>query len=647
MKIENKEERKGLPMIDDLVIKRDGSKVPYDIEKIGIAISGAFQECGTELSDEWLIKCIDVEVRNLEEPTVEQIQDIVETYLMKLGYLEEAKAYIRYRYKRELIRKTNTTDKSIRELLNGDSEFWNTENSNKNAKWITTQRDYIAGITSKDIARRFIFPKEVMDAHDAGLIHIHDLDYAAQNTMSNCCLINLNDMLQNGTVINGVKIDKPHRLLTAMTIATQIIASVASSQYGGTSINMAHLAPFVRDSYEYHCQKYLARNLSEEISQKYAAEDLSKEIEDAVQTFNYQLNSLTTTNGQSPFVSAFLYLGDTEEYKDELALLIQEIFKQRIQGMKNVQGVYVTPAFPKLLYVLEEDNVQESSPYWYLTQLAAKCTAKRMVPDYISEKKMKELKLSKGEQEGDGDCYACMGCRSFLTPDRSGNGYDNVANALDYDGKPKYWGRFNIGVCTINLPDVALTCQRNSCLDFWEELDSRLELCHTVQRIRANRLSNTKAEVAPILWCDGAFARLQPQETLDKLIHGGFCTSSIGYAGLYGCVKVMTGHSHTEPEGKVFGLQVMQHLNDKCNQWKLEENIDYSLYGSPIESTTQKFAQCLQSRFGEIKGITDRDYVTNSYHVPVFEEIDAFEKLSLESEFQELSPGGWNQYNLL
>ena len=627
------------------VRKRNGDVVPYDLEKISIAISGAFQDFDKEFDDISVLDNIDAKLEQHKNKPIdiEDIQDLVEDTLLDFGYRDEAKAYIRYRYKRDLLRKANTTDKSIKELLDGESEFWNKENSNKNAKWVTTQRDYIAGITSKDIARRFIFPKDVVEAHDEGIIHIHDMDYAAQNTLHNCCLINLDDMLQNGTVVNGVTIDKPHRLSTAMTIATQIIAAVASSQYGGCTITLAHLAPFVRDSYNRYFEKYKNWNFDDSDSAKFAMEDTKKEIADAVQTLNYQLNSLTTTNGQAPFVSVMMYIGETEKYKQELVMLIEEMLHQRIKGMKNKIGVYVTPAFPKLLYVLEEDNISPDSKYWWLTELAAKCTAKRMVPDYISEKVMKELKLSKGETPGNGDCYPCMGCRSFLTPDRSGNSFDNVSKAKNWNGKPKYYGRFNIGVSTINLADVALSANGNFD-KFWQLMDERTELCHTAQKIRAERLSNTKAEVAPILWCDGALARLNPDETLDKLIHGGYCTSSLGYAGLYECVKVMTGESHTQPNGKKFGLEVMQYLNDQCAKWKAEEDIDYSLYGSPIESTTYKFAQALQKRFGVIEGITDRDFVTNSYHIPVFEEINAFEKLAKESEFQKLSPGGAISY---
>ena len=642
------------------VIKRDGRKVSFDKQKIQNAINGAFQDVnGQECNDNGVLVHIMGYINAYQELNnaieVEKIQDIVERSLMEMGYYNVAKAYIRYRYEHELERQKHN-DQELLDMVKGNNDYWNTENSNKNVKWVTTQRDYMAGIVSTDLARKYIFPKEVVEAHDAGIIHIHDMDYAAQNTLHNCCLINLDDMLQNGTVVNGVSIDKPHRLSTAMTIATQIIAAVASSQYGGTTITLTHLAPFVRLSHDRFKNKYISWGFDEDVAEKMAAIDTKKEVADAVQTLNYQLNSLTTTNGQAPFVSVAMYLGETEEYKDELAMLIEEVLNQRIKGMKNRVGVYVTVAFPKLLYVLEEDNIHPESKYWYLTELAAKCTAKRMVPDYISEKVMKDLKLSKGETAGDGDCYACMGCRSFLTPDRSGNGYNNVAKAKNWDGKPKYYGRFNIGVSTVNLADAALSA-RKMCLDndeeptqenmekyFWPLMKERTELCHTAQRIRAERLSKTKAEVAPILWCDGALARLDPDETLDKLIHGGYCTSSLGYAGLYEAVKTITGKSHTEPGGYSFGISVMQFLNDQCNKWKAAEDIDYSVYGTPIESTTYTFAKALHKRFGRVEGITDRDYVTNSYHVPVFEKIDAFDKLQIEADFQKLSPGGAISY---
>ncbi len=614
------------------VIKRDGHMVDYCPDKIEIAIKKA----NNEVSEEDQVT--DIQIRNIikyieglkkKRMLVEDIQDIIEMRLMSLGKYALAKEYITYRYTRELVRRSNTTDLSIKELIEGESEYWNTENSNKNAKVITTQRDYLAGITSTDITRRFLLPEEIVKAHDEGIIHFHDADYFAQNALHNCDLINLEDMLQNGTNINGVMIEKPHRFLTAMTIATQLITAVNSSQYGGCTITMTHLAPFVRSSREYYKKKYKKRNLTEEQQAKFVEEDLKKEIVDGVQTFQYQINSMTTTNGQAPFLSVCLYLGETEEYKEELAMIIEEVLKQRIQGMKNEKGVYITPAFPKLLYVLEEDNIKPKSKYYYLTKLAAECTAKRMVPDYISEKVMKQLKVDKN---GNGQCYPCMGCRSFLTP------------YVDEQGKPKYYGRFNQGVVTINLVDVALSSGKDMEL-FWNIFDERLELCHRALQIRHKRLSKVSSDVAPILWQNGALARLKKGESIHELLHHGYSTISLGYAGLYECVKYMTGKSHTDGSiGHDFGIQVMQKLNDKCNEWKAEEDIDYSVYGTPIESTTYKFAKCLRDRFGKIKGITDRDYITNSYHVPVFEEIDAFTKLKLESEFQKLSPGGAISY---
>ena len=540
-----------------------------------------------------------------------------------------------------MVRKANTTDQSIKELIDGESEYWNTENSNKNARVVTTQRDYLAGITSTDITRRFLLPEDVVKAHDEGIIHFHDADYFAQNALHNCDLINLEDMLENGTIINDVMIEKPHRFITAMTIATQLITAVASSQYGGCTISLTHLAPFVRESYKRYLAKYEERGLSKDQAEKFAKEDLKKEVNDGVQTFQYQINSMTTTNGQAPFLSVNMYLGETEEYKEELAMIIEEVLNQRIEGMKNEKGVFITPAFPKLLYVLEEDNMHEDSKYWYLTELAAKCTAKRMVPDYISEKVMKELKIN---ENGEGDCYPCMGCRSFLTPDRAIS-RGNVAKAKNYvPGKGKYYGRFNQGVVTINLPDVALSSEKDMDL-FWDIFDERLELCHKALQLRHQRLSKATSDVAPILWQHGALARLEKGESIHDLLHHGYSTISLGFAGLYECVKYMTGHSHTDgAEGKEFALKVMQRMNDKCKEWKEKEDIDYSVYGTPIESTTYKFAKCLKNRFGKIEGITDRDYITNSYHVPVFEEIDAFEKLALESQFQKLSPGGAISY---
>ena len=626
------------------VIKRDGHMVDYSPEKIENAILKANKEVEEEdQASSVQIKNIIKYIERLGKKRilVEDIQDIIEMKLMAIGKYELAKKYITYRYTRELVRRSNTTDQSIKELIDGESEYWNTENSNKNARVVTTQRDYLAGITSTDITRRFLLPEDVVRAHDEGIIHFHDADYFAQNALHNCDLINLEDMLQNGTNINGVMIEKPHKFLTAMTIATQIITAVSSSQYGGATITLTHLAPFVRDSYNWYLDKYKKRKFKKEDCEKYAKEDIKKEITDGVQTFQYQINSMTTTNGQAPFLSVNMYLNETDEYKEELAMIIEEVLKQRIQGMKNEKGVYITPAFPKLLYVLEEDNINEKGKYFYLTKLAAECTAKRMVPDYISEKVMKELKIN---GNGDGECYPCMGCRSFLTPDRTMK-LGNIAKAKNYvEGKGKYYGRFNQGVVTINLPDVALSSDKDMDT-FWEIFEERLELCHRALQIRHKRLSKATSDVAPILWQHGALARLDKGESIHDLLHGGYSTISLGYAGLYEAVKYMTGHSHTDNgKGKEFGLQIMQKMNDKCKEWKEAENIDYSVYGTPIESTTYKFAKCLKERFGVIKGITDRDYITNSYHVPVFEKIDAFTKLSLESEFQKLSPGGAISY---
>ncbi len=614
------------------IIKRDGHIVDYSPEKIETAITKANAEVAEEdRASSTQIKNIIKYIEGLgkRRMLVEDIQDIIEMKLMSIGKYALAKKYITYRYTRELVRKANTTDLAIKELIDGENEYWNTENSNKNPKIVTTQRDYLAGITSTDITRRFLLPEDIVKAHDEGIIHFHDADYFAQNALHNCDLINLEDMLQNGTNINGIMIEKPHKFLTAMTIATQIITAVTSSQYGGATITMTHLAPFARESYKRYLEKYKERKFSKADCEKYAKEDLAREIKDGVQTFQYQVNSMTTTNGQAPFLSVCLYLGETEEYKDELAMIIEEVLKQRIEGMKNEKGVWITPAFPKLLYVLEEDNIHEDSKYWYLTELAAKCTAKRMVPDYISEKMMKQYKIDKN---GNGQCYPCMGCRSFLTP------------YVDENGKPKYYGRFNQGVVTLNLVDLALSSDKDKDL-FWKIMDERLELCHRALQVRHKRLSKATSDVAPILWQHGALARLKKGESIHDLLHGGYSTISLGYAGLYECTKFMTGHSHTDNgEGKEFALAVMRRLNDACKKWKEEENIDYSVYGTPIESTTYKFAKCLKERFGVVKGITDRDYITNSYHVPVFEEIDAFDKLKLESEFQVLSPGGAISY---
>ena len=615
------------------IIKRDGTIVEYNPEKIRVAIGKANNEVRRKekATNEEIDEIIEyIEDLGKSRILVEDIQDIIEQKLMEIGKYNLAKQYITYRYTRALVRKANTTDQSIKELIEGESEYWNSENANKNARVVTTQRDYLAGITSTDITRRFLLPEDVVKAHDAGIIHFHDADYFAQNALTNCELINLDDMLQNGTIMNGVMIEKPHRFLTAMTIATQIILGVTSSTYGGATVSVAHLAPFVKSSYDKYYKKYKERGLSEKQCEEYAKQDTKKEVADGVQTFNYQVNSMTNTNGQAPFLSVCMYLGETKDYKEELAMIIEEFLKQRIEGFKNEKGVYVTPAFPKLLYVLEKDNVTENSKYWYLTELAAKCTAKRLVPDYISEKKMLEFKKDKN---GNGNCYPCMGCRSFLTPY-----VDPETN------KPKYYGRFNQGVVTINLVDVALSSS-GDMEKFWKIYDERLELCHKALQIRHERLSKVTSDVAPILWQHGALARLPKGASIHELLHNGYSTISLGYAGLYECVKYMTDHSHTDNgEGKDFALKVMQRLNDKCKEWKEAENMDYSVYGTPIESTTYKFAKCLKKRFGVIQGVTDRDYITNSYHVPVFEEIDAFSKLELESEFQRLSPGGAISY---
>lgn len=615
------------------VIKRDCTVAEFEKKKIYNAIMKAMKN-GSGIIKPKIAKSIADEIyeenKDKQDISISEIEMLVYDKLITKKQRLTAKSYEGYRSVREFQRdNVNTTDEQISELLNGSSDYWNNENSNKNPKLLTTQRDYMAGILSTDITRRFLLPPEIVQAHDEGMIHFHDADYYAQNAISNCCLINFEDMLQNGTCINKVTIDKPHRLITATTIATQIITAVTSSQYGGATITLTHLAPFVRDSFNIYMDKYKNRGLSHQQCLEFSREDIKKEIADSVQTFNYQVNSMTTTNGQSPFLSVFMYLGETEEYKEELAMLIEEFLKQRIQGLKNEEGVYVTQAFPKLLYVLEPCNINENGSYSYLTKLAAECTAKRMVPDYISEKVMLENKIDKN---GNGNVYGCMGCRSFLTP------------YINKYGKPQYYGRFNQGVVTLNLVDIALSSGRD--IDsFWTIFDERTELCHKALRLRHERLEGTLSDVAPVLYQDGAFARLEKGEKIDELLHNGYSTISLGYAGLYECVKYMTGNSHTDNgAGTSFGLEVMKKLNDKCNEWKAKENIDYSLYGSPIESTTYKFARCLKRRFGVVDGITDRDYITNSYHVPVFEEIDPFKKLELESKFQKLSPGGAISY---
>ena len=639
------------------IIKRSGSEVPFDIDKIVNAIKAANNEVpqNERLTDEQVaLAAHSVEWlcgRSGHTVSVEEIQDMVEDQIMAQGRYTVARKYIIYRYVQSLKRHSNTTDDKILSLIECNNEEVKQENSNKNPTVNSVQRDYMAGEVSKDITMRLLLPPEVVRAHNEGIIHFHDSDYFAQH-MHNCDLVNLEDMLQNGTVISGTMIERPHSFSTACNIATQIIAQVASCQYGGQSISLTHLAPFVDVS-----RQKIRRQVLQEINQlgleanadrvaEVVEGRLRDEIRRGVQTIQYQVVTLMTTNGQAPFVTVFMYLNEarSEAEKHDLAMIVEETLRQRYEGVKNEAGVWITPAFPKLIYVLEEDNVREDSPYFYLTQMAAKCTAKRMVPDYISEKKMREMKLSKGETEGNGDCYTCMGCRSFLTPDRSGNGYDNVANAGNYEpGKPKYYGRFNQGVVTISLPDVALS-SRGDKAKFWEIFDERLELCREALMCRHNRLKGTLSDAAPILWQYGALARLEKGEPIDKLLYGGYSTISLGYAGLYECVKYMTGHSHTEAEGTPFAMEVMQHMNDKCDEWKAETNIDFSLYGTPLESTTYKFAKALQRRFGVIPGITDKGYITNSYHVHVTEQIDAFDKLKFESAFQRLSPGGAISY---
>ncbi len=639
------------------IIKRDGSEAIFDLLKIANAIKGASDEAPEE--ERLTARQIDYAAHNVADTcealahtvSVEEVQDMVENEIMALHKFEVARRYIIYRYVQNLKRQSNTTDDKILALIECNNEEVKQENSNKNPTVNSVQRDYMAGEVSKDLATRILLPEDVVRAHEEGIIHFHDSDYFAQH-MHNCDLVNLEDMLQNGTVISGTLIEKPHSFSTACNIATQIIAQVASSQYGGQSISLTHLAPFVEVSRK-KIRADVIRELNE-VGVEPSAEQLSRivesrlrdEVRRGVQTIQYQVVTLMTTNGQAPFVTVFMYLNEarSEQEKADLAIIIEEVLRQRYEGVKNEAGVWITPAFPKLIYVLEEDNVFEGSPYFYLTQLAAKCTAKRMVPDYISEKKMRELKLSKGETEGNGDCYTCMGCRSFLTPDRSGNGYNNVANAGNYEpGKPKYYGRFNQGVVTINLVDVACSSYRD--MDkFWEIFEERLELCKKALMCRHNRLKGTLSDAAPILWQYGALARLKKGEPIDKLLYGGYSTISLGYAGLYECVKYMTGLSHTDDAATPFAMAVMQKMNDKCTEWKAETDIDFSLYGTPLESTTYKFAKALQRRFGVIPGVTDKGYITNSYHVHVSEEIDAFEKLRFESQFQQLSPGGAISY---
>ncbi len=639
------------------IIKRNGSEASFDIMKIISAVTKANNVVAADnrLSP-MQIRRIAESVENACQSmnralSVEEIQDLVEHQIMAHGAYEVAKEYITYRYTRTLVRKSNTTDDKILSLIESNNEEVKQENSNKNPTVNAVQRDYMAGEVSKDLTARMLLPREIVEAHNAGIIHFHDADYFAQH-MHNCDLVNLEDMLQNGTVISGTLIEKPHSFSTACNIATQIIAQIASNQYGGQSISLTHLAPFVDVSRQKIRRAVLEElkdfgtEASEEQISKVVEKRLRDEIRRGVQTIQYQVVTLMTTNGQAPFITVFMYLGEArnEQEQHDLAIIIEETLNQRIEGVKNEKGVWITPAFPKLIYVLEEDNITEGTKFWYLTKLAAKCTAKRMVPDYISEKKMRELKLSKGETPGHGDVYTCMGCRSFLTPDRSGNGWDNVANAGNYEpDKPKYYGRFNQGVVTINLVDVALSS--GGALDkFWKIFDERLELCYEGLMCRHNRLKGTLSDAAPILWQYGALARLKKGEPIDKLLYGGYSTISLGYAGLYECVKYMTGKSHTDPAATPFALEVMQHMNDACARWKGKTNIDFSLYGTPLESTTYKFAKCLQKRFGIIEGITDKNYITNSYHIHVSEHINAFDKLAFESQFQALSPGGAISY---
>ena len=639
------------------IIKRSGEEQEFNPQKISVAIGKANDSVpkAKQFPKNYIPAYTAQTVAACENlghtPTVQEVQDIVEDVLMDSGHHEVARSYIKYRYTHDAMRQHNTTDDKILALIEYRNEEVKQENSNKNPQVVSVQRDYMAGEVSKDLTMRMLLPKDIVEAHNAGIIHFHDADYYAQH-MHNCDLLNLDDMLQNGTVISGTLIERPHRFSTACNIATQIIAQVASCQYGGQSISLTHLAKFVDVSRKAICKEVdkenaeLHLNLTEYQRNQIVDGRLRKEVRAGIQTIQYQVITLMTTNGQAPFITVFMYLneaGKDEVLKHDLALCIEEMLRQRYEGVKNEVGVYITPAFPKLIYVLEDDNIQEGQPFFYLTKMAAKCTARRMVPDYISEKKMKEYKLSKGEEKGDGDVYTCMGCRSFLTPDRSGNGWDNIANAKNYDGKPKYYGRFNQGVVTINLVDVALSANKDEEA-FWRIFDERLELCHRALQCRHKRLKGTLSDVAPILWQYGALARLKKGETIDKLLYNGYSTISLGYAGLYECCMAMYGKSHTDPAVKPFALKVMQHMNDKCNEWKAAENIDYSLYGTPLESTTYKFAKCLQKRFGISKDVTDHEYITNSYHVNVREKIDAFSKLAFESEFQKLSPGGAISY---
>lgn len=630
------------------VVKRDGKKVPFDRQKIYNAIEGAARECGsttsnelTRLTDQVVEKC-----QTMSDLSVEAIQDMVEDTLMSNNYHDIARHYIKYRQNKEIVRASKKTDDEILSLVECRNEEANEENSNKNPTLVSTQRDYIAGIVSKDIARRRLLPEDVVKAHDAGLIHVHDMDYTLQR-LTNCCLVNLDDMLQNGTMIGGAVIEKPHSFSTACNIAAQVSLAVSAVQYGGQTWSYTPLAKFVDVS-----RQAIRKEVYEELEgtgisidklEEIVESRLKKEITRGVQTIQYQIITMSSCNGQSPFVSTFMYLneaGDDEQLRHDLAMVIEEVIRQRYQGIKNEKGVWISPSFPKLLFVLEEDNIHENSKYFYLTQMAAKCSAKRLVPDYISEKKMKEYKSAKGQLPGEGDTFACMGCRSFLSVDETRNGWNNLARAKNYDGEPKYYGRFNKAVCTINLPDVGLSAHKDMD-EFWRILDERLELCHKALLWRYERLLNTKSDAAPILWQHGALARLNKGETIDALLKDGYSTISLGYAGIYECVMAMLGVSHTTPEGKQFAIDILKHLNAKCDEWNAENNIGFSLYSTPLESTVYKFAKALQKRFGVIEGITDHNYITNSYHVNIREHIDAFSKLSIEGEFQRYSLGGF------
>ena len=621
------------------IIKRDGHIVDYTPEKIEIAINKANAEVMeedrvTDIQIKNIIKYI--ESLNKKRMLVEDIQDIIEIRLMALGKYALAKAYITYRYTRELVRRSNTTDLSIKELINGENEYWNTEYSNRNAKLVTTQRDYLAGITSKDITRRFLLPEDIVKAHDEGIIHFHDTNYFAQNALHNSSLINLEDMLENGTNVNGIKIDKPHRFITAMTIATQLINMVSISEFGGCTISLTHLAPFVRSSYNSYLNKYKKRKISIEDATLYAKEDIKKEINDGVQTFLYQINTMAS-NGESPYLSLFMYLGETKEYKEELAMIIEEFLKQRIDGMKDENDDIINPEYPKYLYVLEEDNTDIKSKYYYLTELASKCTMLRNTPDYISEKVMKNNMINYNNQ---GDCYPTIGFMAFLSPDRIGE-LGNISKCMNYNpNKGKYYGRFNQGVVSINLPDVALSSGKDEEL-FWKILDERLELCHKALQIRHKRLSKVTSDVAPTLWQYGALARLEKGESIHELLHHGYSTISLGYAGLYECVKYMTGRSYADNEkSKNLAIEIMKHMNETCKKWSEYEDIDYLVYATALDYHTHKFAQCLRDRFGKIKGITDSDAITKSYLLPDSEEITSIKKLELENELSKYSLGG-------